>query len=77
MSDNFDLPPGVTAKRLPVSELEKNQTGFSTGFYLLQPYNQVHPKPLVEIVKKLKNFECRDDDVWVGSFPKCGTEKNY
>ncbi len=70
--EHFDLPEGVTAVRLPISDFEKQQTGFTTGFYHLQPYNQVHPRPMIHIVRQLKEFECREDDVWVGSYPKCG-----
>ena len=36
------------------------------------PKFQVFPKCFLPYQKRLKEFECRDDDVWVASFPKCG-----
>ncbi len=70
--DGFDLPEGVTAKKLQISAFEQKQTGFTSGFYHLQPYNQVHAKAMLNLVKSIKDFECRHDDVWIGSFPKSG-----
>ena len=35
---------------------------------------QVFPKCFLPYQKRLKEFECRDDDVWVASFPKCGEQ---
>ena len=31
------------------------------------------PRCFLPFEKPIKDFECRDDDIWVGSFPKCGT----
>ena len=47
-----------------------------------RPKFQVFPKCFLSYQKRLKEFECRDDDVWVASFPKCGEqsrdkENNY
>ena len=32
------------------------------------------PKAFLRDQKKVKEFECRDDDVWVASFPKTGEQ---
>ncbi len=73
MSDSEDdLPPGVMVKRVSFLDFEDQQSAFPNGFYHLRPYNQVLPSNIVNYVKTIKDFECREDDVWVGSFPKCG-----
>ncbi len=33
---------------------------------------KVFPAATMRDQRKLKEFECRKDDVWVASFPKCG-----
>ncbi len=35
------------------------------------------PKEFLNYQKKLKDFKCRDDDIWVASFPKCGERSVY
>ena len=44
------------------------------GFYKIKrilPF-QVFPKCFLRYQKRLKDFQCRDGDIWVASFPKCG-----
>ena len=36
---------------------------------------QTFPKAFLRDQKKVKEFECRDDDVWVASFPKTGEQR--
>ena len=45
---------------------------FREGFVRFQPYNQVLPACYVAYEKRVKEFEVREDDVWISSFPKCG-----
>merc|ERR1711953_1073918 len=46
---------------------------FALGFIKLQPYNQMLPRCFLQYQKQIKEFQSRPDDVWVASFPKCGT----
>lgn len=34
--------------------------------------SKVMPKVYLDFEKRIREFETRDDDVWVASFPKCG-----
>jgi len=38
-----------------------------------RPFNCVMPKYYQEISDKVRNFEVRDDDIWIVTYPKCGT----
>lgn len=54
-------------------KFNKDMVSFKNGFVRLQPYNQVLPRCFLNYEKRIKDFEVRPDDVWVASFPKCGT----
>jgi len=65
-----------------VEELEGNesyekflsqQNAYKEGFIRLLPYNQIMPKEYIKYAKRIHDFEVKDDDVWISSFPKCGT----
>ena len=68
------LSEGVFMEELTddVSKKFTSQQKTFSGFARFQPYNQVMPKIYAKFDKEIKNFECREDDVWVASFPKCG-----
>ena len=64
-----------------IEELEKNeaytkflskQNAYKQGFIRLLPYNQIMPKEYIKYAKRIHNFDIRQDDVWISSFPKCG-----
>ena len=38
-----------------------------------EPYG-IHALPAMEtVVKKIKTFEIKSDDIWIVTYPKCGT----
>merc|ERR1711973_516743 len=44
-----------------------------SGFVHLKPFNQVLPRVFLKDYQSIKDFQPKDGDVWVSSFPKCGT----
>ena len=40
---------------------------------LSEPYGLHAPKTMKDIAKEVFNFETRADDIWIVTFPKCGT----
>ena len=38
-----------------------------------EPGNLYMPKGYVHLAEKIYNFELRPDDVWIVTYPKCGT----
>jgi hypothetical protein len=69
------LSEGVTIEEIDdesLKEFHSRQSGFKCDFVRFQPYNQVLPRSFGNWEKKIKEFECFQDDVWVSSFPKCG-----
>jgi len=46
---------------------------FPSGFVKLEPFNQILPRVILKDLQKIKAFEAKRDDVWISSFPKCGT----
>ena len=77
MTSEADLSVGVSVEELTdeVSKKFTSQQKTFSGFSRFQPYNQVMPTVYAKYDREIKEFECRDDDVWVASFPKCG--KSY
>uniref|UniRef100_T1HB80 Sulfotransfer_1 domain-containing protein n=1 Tax=Rhodnius prolixus TaxID=13249 RepID=T1HB80_RHOPR len=43
------------------------------GDVRLQPSGLIMPKEFSRYIDRIKNFQVRADDVWVISYPKCGT----
>jgi len=46
---------------------------FKTGFVRFQPFGQVLPRYYARLQKEIAELEVHKDDVWISSFPKCGT----
>ena len=67
---------GVTVEHLDNNEAYKRfiskQHSYKCGFFRLMPYNQVLPKVYKKHAKRIHDFDIRNNDVWVSSFPKCG-----
>lgn len=38
-----------------------------------EPLGVIAPKPMVDVAKKIYNMDVRSDDIWIVTFPKCGT----
>ena len=51
----------------------KSQEKYKRGFVRLLPYQQIMPKDFIKYAKTIHEFEIYDNDVWISSFPKCGT----
>ena len=69
---DYELSEGVTYEVLPESDCTRQTRAIKHGLVKLLPYNQVFPRAFLKRQKKLKEFQCRQDDVWVASFPGCG-----
>ena len=54
-------------------EFEKYQSAFKNGFVKIMPHAAVFPRCFASYVKQIQDFEVREDDIYVASFPKCGT----
>ena len=70
------LSEGVTYEEIDdriIKEFRENQKGNPHGFVRLQPFNQVFPRSFLKDQKRCMDAPARDDDVWISSFPKCGT----
>ncbi len=73
----MNLCPGVSFEEIDaalIGDFVKSQKAFHENrFVRWLPYNQVLPIGYGEYDRRAQEFEVRDDDVWVASYPKCGT----
>merc|ERR1719219_1132179 len=75
--DNIKLSEGVSIEELEEVEalkiFEENQTAFVNGFVKYQPSGQVLPRAFAKYEKTITDMEVLEEDIWISSFPKCGT----
>jgi len=71
-----ELPAGEWLEEIASDELarfEEHQSGYAEGFVRFMPSEQVLPKCYARVAKDIASVSVREDDVWISSFPKCGT----
>lgn len=56
-----------------VKKLISQTVAFSDGFVHIKPYDQVFPKCMKTFLPQILDFDVYQDDIWISSFPKCGT----
>ena len=56
-----------------LEEFYKSQGAFKEGFIRFQPGGCVMPRCFTRIHDSIQNFAVKEDDIWISSFPKCGT----
>ena len=65
-------------KPAPKELEEKRQKLFDKGSSLLnglisEPYGLCCPPPMTKVAERIYNFKVRPDDIWIITYPKCGT----
>jgi len=76
LSMESPLSDGVSIEEIESGALamfEANQTAYEEGFVRFLPSGQVLPRCFTRDEKEISELAVRDDDVWISSFPKCGT----
>jgi len=73
----MELSDGFIAEEIETSEaydvFVRNQDGFESGFVRIQPGGSVLPRSYVSHHARIRGLEVHEDDIWISSFPKCGT----
>ncbi len=62
-------PPEMEARKKRLFEKGTNQW----DGVISEPWGMWMPKAMAEDWKKIYNFKLRPDDVWLLTYPKCGT----
>merc|ERR1719474_638231 len=73
---NHKLSEGVFVEEIQSGILDvfkANQFGFEDGFVKFLPSEQVLPRCFIRVENEISSLPVMDDDVWISSFPKCGT----
>lgn len=55
------------------AKLFKNEIGVENPMVKSVPGNVYMPKKFTLVAKALYNMEVRPDDIWIVTYPKCGT----
>ena len=62
----------ITSNNL-IQELMHNLPGYKKGFIRVKPSGFVFNTETLSYIDRIRKFEVRDDDIWICTFPKCGT----
>ena len=62
----------ITSNNL-IQELMHNLPGYKNGFIRVKPSGFVFISETQIHLERIRKFEVRDDDIWICTFPKCGT----
>lgn len=71
IEEKFDIED-ITANCY-IQDLMKHLSGYKEGFVRIQPSGFVFIKETVQFLDRIRKFEVKDDDIWICTFPKCGT----
>jgi len=56
-----------------IQKLIGASVGHEEGFMRVQPSGFIYPTVMQQYIDRIKKFEVKDDDIWICTFPKCGT----
>ena len=75
--DSYTIEAEITIEDINsnshIQELMKYTPGYKEGYVRIHPSGFVFIKETVQYLDRIRNFEVKDDDIWICTFPKCGT----